>query len=417
MNAAAQLPPRHSSPALMSLDEALALILDGREPLLPVESVPTLDADGRVLREDVVSSLAVPALDNSAMDGYAVRCAELGTDGASVPISQRIAAGQVPLPLQPGTVARIFTGAAIPAGADAVLMQEDAEMVEGQRMRCLRLPALGQSIRRVGEDVALGSAVLRKGRRLGAADLGLAASVGQARLTVGCRPRVALLSTGDELVMPGEVAPQDMPAGSIYNSNRFFLRALLQRLGCAVTDLGAVPDRFDATVSALRNAAQSHDLILSSGGVSVGEEDHVKAAVQSLGELNLWQVAIKPGKPFAFGRVGPTRFMGLPGNPVSSWVTALTLVRPWLLRMQGVSEPLPTPQWTTAAFDWPRPDRRREFLRVRRQADGRLALYPKQGSGVLTSVVWSDGLVDNPPGQAIAAGDMVRYLSLNELLA
>lgn len=417
MNAQAQHPSKGGPSSMMSLDDALALILDEREPLLPVEEVPTLHAEGRVLREDVVSPLAVPALDNSAMDGYAVRCVDLRVDGPPLPISQRIAAGQPPFALEPGTVARIFTGAPIPPGADAVLMQEDAQLVDGLGMRCLRLPALGQSIRRAGEDVALGSVVLRQGRRLNAADLGLAASVGRAQLTVGRKPRVALLSTGNELVMPGELAPQDMPAGSIYNANRFFLRALLQRLGCVVTDLGAVPDRLDATAAALGGAAEAHDLVLSSGGVSVGEEDHVKAAVLSLGELDLWQIAIKPGKPFAWGRLGSARFMGLPGNPVSSWVTALALVRPWLLRAQGVSQPLPQPQWATAAFDWPRPDRRREFLRVRRQVDGRLALYPNQGSGVLTSVAWSDGLVDNPPGQSIAAGDQVRYLSLNDLLA
>lgn len=409
--------PQPGSSSLISLDDALALMLNTDEPMLPVERVPTWESDGRVLREDLVSDLSVPAVDNSAMDGYAVRCAELGLNGPPLPISQRIAAGQMPSMLQLGSVARIFTGAPIPAGADAVVPQEDAQWSEGHGMRCLRLPTVGQSIRRAGEDVASGAVVLGQGRRLNAGDLGMAASVGQAFLMVGRQPRVALLSTGDELVMPGDIPLRDMPLGRIYNANRFFLRALLQRWGCVVTDLGAVPDRLDATVAALRDASAAHDLILSSGGVSVGEEDHVKAAVQQLGELNLWQIAIKPGKPFALGSVGRARFMGLPGNPVSSWVTALMLVRPWLLRAQGVLDPLPRPSWAQAAFDWPKPDRRREFLRVRRDAEGRLALFPNQGSGVLTSVVWSDGLVDNPPGQAIAAGDRVRYLSLPELLA
>jgi molybdopterin molybdotransferase len=238
------------------------------------------------------------------------------------------------------------------------------------------------------------------------------------------RPKVALFSTGDELVMPGDIVPQDMPAGSIYNSNRFFLRALLQRLGCVVTDMGIVPDNLDATKAALRSAAEGHDLILTSGGVSVGEEDHIKPAVQALGELNLWQIAIKPGKPFAYGKVnnaaGAAHFIGLPGNPVSSFVTFLLLVRPFLLKLQGVQE---VDQITTksiavqAYFTWSRADKRREFLRVKRNATGGLDLFPNQSSGVLTSAVWGDGLVNNPPGQTIAVGDMVQFVSFAELLS
>jgi molybdopterin molybdotransferase len=235
-------------------------------------------------------------------------------------------------------------------------------------------------------------------------------------LSVVRRPKVALFSTGDELVMPGDVAPQHMRPGAIYNSNRFFLRALLQRLGCEVTDLGIVPDRFEATVDALRSAARHHDLILTSGGVSVGEEDHIKPAVQSLGSLDLWQVAIKPGKPFAYGRVDEAHFIGLPGNPVSSFVTFLLLVRPFLLKLQGTTDVAPESVAIRADFTWARPDKRREFLRVRRNAAGGLDLFDNQSSGVLTSAVWADGLVDNPPGQTIAPGDVVQFISLSEVL-
>jgi molybdopterin molybdotransferase len=236
-------------------------------------------------------------------------------------------------------------------------------------------------------------------------------------LLVARRPRVALFSTGDELVMPGEVAPEQMKPGAIYNSNRFFLRALLQRLGCAVTDLGIVPDRRDATIAALRSASAAHDLILTSGGVSVGEEDHIKPAVQALGELNLWQIGIKPGKPFAYGRIAQAHFAGLPGNPVSSFITFLLLVRPFLRKLQGATWLAPKPIAVPAHFTWARADKRREFLRVRRNAAGGLELFPNQSSGVLTSTVWGDGVVDNPPGQTIAHGDMVRFIAFSELLS
>jgi molybdopterin molybdotransferase len=247
--------------------------------------------------------------------------------------------------------------------------------------------------------------------------LGLAASIGMSELSVVRRPRVALFSTGDELVMPGTVAPQDMRPGAIYNSNRFFLNNLLKRLGCEVTDFGIVPDQREATINALRTASESHDVILTSGGVSVGEEDHIKPAVQSLGNLDLWQIAIKPGKPFAHGNVGGAHFIGLPGNPVSSFVTFLLLVRPFLLRLQGVADVAMPSMQVPAHFDWPRADKRQEFLRVRRNAQGGLDLFTNQSSGVLTSVVWGDGLVDTPPGRPILYGEMVRFIAFAELLA
>nr|WP_315234508.1 gephyrin-like molybdotransferase Glp [uncultured Albidiferax sp.] len=401
---------------LMPLDDALAQLLAQAQPLAGVEQVSTFDADSRVLAQDLVSALQVPAHDNSAMDGYALRCADLA-GAASLPVSQRVAAGSPALALQAGTAARIFTGAPIPAGADAVVMQEDCEVLPDQSIRVLRPPQPGQWLRRAGEDVAKGAVVLSKGERLTPASTALAASIGMDQLPVARRPRVALFSTGDELVMPGEVAPQAMRPGAIYNSNRFFLRALLQRLGCVVTDYGIVPDQRAATEQALRDASQAHDLILTSGGVSVGEEDHVKPAVQALGQLNLWQIAIKPGKPFACGRVGCAHFIGLPGNPVSSYITFLVLVRPFLLRLQGATQLVPQAMALPAHFNWPRADQRREFLRVRRNAVGGLDLFANQSSGVLTSAAWGDGVVDNPAGQTIAHGDMVRFISLAELQA
>ncbi len=406
----------NAKPPLRPLDEALAELLAEAAPLGRVETVATFDADGRVLAQDLVSALQVPPQDNSSMDGYAVRRAEIADEGVALPVSQRIPAGSAAQPLQPGTAARIFTGAPVPAGADAIVMQEDTESLDGS-VRILRVPDAGQWIRRSGEDVTRGSVVLSKGERLAPAGCGLAASIGLDRLPVAARPRVALFSTGDELVMPGTVPPEQMKPGAIYNSNRFFLRQLLARLGCEVSDLGIVPDQREATVQALRQAAQAHDLILTSGGVSVGEEDHIKPAVQQLGQLQLWQIAMKPGKPFAYGRVQGAHFIGLPGNPVSSFVTFLLLVRPFLLQLQGATQVAPRPVRLPAHFDWPRPDKRREFLRVRRNPEGGLDLFPNQSSGVLTSTVWGDGLVDNPPGKAIARGDAVSFLSLAELTA
>jgi len=414
----------------MALDDALAHLLSHVKTLSGTESVATFDADGRVLAEDLVSGLQVPPQDNSSMDGYAVRRADVPEKGVVLPVSQRIPAGHPSAPLQPGTCARIFTGASLPDGADAVVMQEDTREIGGNlhAVHIDAVPAPGQWVRRAGEDVTRGAVVLPRGTRLSPASLGLAAGIGMARLKVVLRPRVALFSTGDELVMPGDVAPGDMKPGAIYNSNRFFLRALLHRLGCEVSDLGIVPDRRERTLAALKSAADHHDLILTSGGVSVGEEDHIKPAVQQLGSLDLWQIGMKPGKPFACGAVRrdtvagadvtqPCHFIGLPGNPVSSFVTFVLLVRPFLLRLQGAQVPVLQPVMLPAHFDLPRADKRREFLRVRRNAAGGLDLFPNQSSGVLTSAVWGDGLVDNPAGRTIAHGDRVSYLSFAELLA
>jgi molybdopterin molybdotransferase len=411
---------------LMSLDDALQALLANIQPLSKTETVATLEADGRVLAQDLVSALQVPAFDNSSMDGYAVRSADLQQMGAELTVTQRIAAGHFGEALLAGQTARIFTGAPVPPGADAIVMQEQTETVpdpETARVRFLTTPKPGQWIRRSGEDVKAGDTVLKRGQKLGPAELGLAASLGLAHLEVTARPKVALFSTGDELVMPGDVVPGDMRPGAIYNSNRFFLRALLQRMGCEVSDLGIVPDRREVTVAALKTAADHHDLIVTSGGVSVGEEDHVKPAVQSLGELALWQIAMKPGKPFAYGHVrresspGAAHFVGLPGNPVSSFITFLLLVKPLILGLQGSAPQAPVPYRLPAHFDLPKADKRREFLRVRRNAQGGLDLFPNQSSGVLTSVVWGDGVVDNPAEQTIAHGDMLNFWSFSDWLS
>lgn len=401
---------------MLTLDEALARLLSAIRPLAETESVSTFDALGRVLAEGVRSGLDVPPQDNTSMDGYALRCTDVPAAGTLLPVSQRIPAGHVGQPLQPGSAARIFTGAQIPPGADAVVPQEQCES-EGEGVRIGIVPAPGQWIRRRGEDVMQGAEVLARGTRLSPQALGLAASVGAAVLKVARRPRVALFSTGDELVMPGE----PLKPGAIYNSNRFTLRGLIQALGCECNDLGIVPDRLDATRDALRRAAQGNDLIVTSGGVSVGEEDHLRPAVQAEGRLDLWQIAIKPGKPLAFGEVrrpdgSHAWFMGLPGNPVSSYVTFLLAVRPVLLALQGADAAMPRAIEMRADFDWTRPDKRREFLRVRRNDAGGLDLFPNQSSGVLTSAVWGDGVVDNPSGRAIAKGDRVAFLPFAELL-
>ena len=398
-------------PPMLSRREALDSLLDAARAVEGVEIVPTLAANGRVLAEDVLSTLDVPSADNTQMDGYAVRAADCASGSATLRVTQRIPAGSVGQPLMPGTAARIFTGALIPSGADAVVMQEQCEAV-GDSVTVRHAPREGEWIRRTGEDIVAGSVILAAGTRLRGQELGLAASVGLAKLPVRRRLRVAVFFTGDELAMPGEpLAP-----GAIYNSNRFTLRGLLENFGCEVRDFGIVPDSLEATRATLREAAHGHDLIITSGGVSVGEEDHIKPAVEAEGRLNMWQIAIKPGKPLAFGQVGEAFFLGLPGNPVSSFVTFLLFVRPFLLRLQGVSGAVePGGYMLRADFDWTRADRRNEFLRVRINSAGGLDLFPNQGSGVLTSTVWGDGLVDNPPGNPIAAGDLVRFIPFAEL--
>jgi molybdopterin molybdotransferase len=404
---------------MLSVREALDQLLAAARPVEGFETVPTLDANGRVLAEDQASTINVPSADNTQMDGYAVRAADCASGHATLTVSQRIPAGTVGQALEPGTAARIFTGALIPQGADAVVMQEQCEAA-GDSVTIRHTPKAGDWIRRTGEDIVDASVILPAGTRLRSQELGLAASVGLATLPVRRRLRVAVFFTGDELTMPGEALGGKLAPGAIYNSNRFTLRGLLENFGCQITDFGIVPDSLQATRDTLRSAAREHDLIITSGGVSVGEEDHIRPAVEAEGRLNMWQIAVKPGKPLAFGEVrrdgGAAFFLGLPGNPVSSFITFLLFVRPFLLRLQGVTgsvEPRAYPM--RADFNWPKADRRNEFLRARINAAGGLDLFPNQGSGVLTSTVWADGLVDNPPGQPIAAGDIVRFIPFAEL--
>ncbi|KVL01529.1 gephyrin-like molybdotransferase Glp [Burkholderia ubonensis] len=403
---------------MLSTAEALGALLDAATPLAGAESVATLDALGRVLAADVESTLDVPPMHTSAMDGYAVRVADLMHGDRRLPVSQRIPAGHPAAPLAAGTAARIFTGATVPPGADAVVMQEQTE-ADGDAVEILHTPKPGEWITAQGADIRRGAVILPAGTRLTPQALGLAASVGCAQLSVARRIKVAVFFTGDELTMPGE----PLEPGAIYNSNRFTLRGLLERLGCHVTDYGIVPDSLAATRDTLREAARDHDVILTSGGVSVGDEDHVKPAVEAEGRLALWQIAMKPGKPLAFGAIrrGDSRpdahFIGLPGNPVSSFVTFLLFVRPFLLRLSGVRDVAPRALSLRADFTQGKSDRRNEFLRARINSAGGLDLFPNQSSAVLTSTVWGDGLIDNPPHHAISAGETVRFLPFFELLS
>ncbi len=407
-----------NKPAMLTVQQALDHLLSAARPISGTELIDTLHANQRVLAADQVSTLNVPPRDNTSMDGYAVRAADLASGEATLPVSQRIPAGHVGQPLAPGSAARIFTGAMIPEGADAVVMQEVCEFhAEANAVTIRHQPKSGEWIRRAGEDIQNGSVILPAGTRMRSQEMGLAASVGLAKLPVLRRPKVAVFFTGDELAMPGE----PLKPGAIYNSNRFTLRALLENLGCEIADYGIVPDTLQATRDTLRKAAADSDLIITSGGVSVGEEDHIKPAVEAEGALNMWQIAVKPGKPLAFGEVrkaggGHAWFIGLPGNPVSSLLTFMLFVRPFLLRIQGVQDVAPKSYSIRADFDWPKADRRNEFLRARLNAQGGLELFPNQSSGVLTSTVWGSGLVDNPPNQTIARGDMVKFLPFDSLL-
>jgi molybdopterin molybdotransferase len=407
---------------MLTAQQALDHLLSHAQSVSDSEVVAMQAALGRVLAESVNSLVDVPPLDNTSMDGYAVRCADTATPGQTLTIAQRIPAGSMGVQLEPGSAARIFTGAPVPPGADAVVMQEDCAINEGSpdHVQVNVVPQAGQWIRRQGEDLSAGKLALSAGTFLRPQELGVAASAGLTHLNVKRRVKVAAFFTGDELALPG----QPLKPGGIYNSNRDTLLACLRSLGCDATDLGIVPDRLDATRDALRKASKDHDLILTSGGVSVGEEDHIKPAVTAEGRLDLWQIAIKPGKPLAFGAVrksespqdGEAWFIGLPGNPVSSFVTFLLFVRPFILKLQGREAKLIPPYMMRADFDWLKADRRNEFLRVKINQRGGLDLFPNQSSGVLTSASWGDGLVDCPPGQAIHAGDLVKYIPFDALL-
>lgn len=396
-----------SSPSLISVDDAITRIL---EPVSAVEQLEVVDIEnalGRVLAEDVCSSINVPGYDNSAMDGYAVRSADCIELGSQLLVAQRIPAGQVGSPLEAGTAARIFTGAPIPPNADAVVMQEHCD-IEDDQVSINKPVKMAQHIRRAGEDISQGSVVLKAGHQLRPQELGLLASVGLAKVSVTRKIKVATFFTGDEIIEPGK----KLGEGQIYNSNKYTIKGLLQTTGCEILDLGIVPDTLEATLEVLKQASSNADLVVTSGGVSVGEEDYVRIALEQLGELKMWRIAMKPGKPVAYGKVGNAIFMGLPGNPVSTFVTFLLFVKPLILKLQGAEKYLPVKMTVIADFEWPSL-KRQEYLRVRliESDKGLLAtLYPHQGSGVLSSACWADGLVEASIDQAIKKGDKVNYL-------
>ena len=396
-----------SSPSLISVDEAITRIL---EDVSIVEQLETMDIEnvlGRILARDVYSTINVPGYDNSAMDGYAVVAADCAQLGAKLSVTQRIPAGQMGNQLEAGTAARIFTGAPIPPGADAVVMQEHCDR-DGDLVIINKPVKLGQNVRRAGEDILQGSVVLKAGHRLRPQELGLLASVGLAEVSVTRKLKVATFFTGDEIIEPGN----ELKAGQIYNTNKYTVKGLLMSLGCDIVDLGIVPDTLEATLEVLKKASSDTDLVITSGGVSVGEEDYVRIALEQLGELKMWRIAMKPGKPVAYGKVGNAIFMGLPGNPVSTFVTFLLFVKPLILKLQGAEKFFPTRMPVISDFDWPSV-KRQEYLRVRllESDKGLLAtLYPHQGSGVLSSTCWADGLVEVLTDQAIKKGDKVNYL-------
>lgn len=401
---------------MITFSEALSRLLSQARPVEGLETVPLLYSSRRVLAEDIVSPIAVPGWDNSQMDGYAVRAADIA--GASpekpavLPVSDRIPAGNVGGTLQPGSAARIFTGAPMPESADTVVPQEECEAVP-EGVKFTKPLREGAWVRRRGSDIEQGSVVLRRGDRLTPAAIGMCASIGRAYVKVYRRLRVGIFFTGNELVQPG----QPLPPGGIYNSNRFMVRSLLQELVCEALDLGNIPDNLDATVRAFESAAAEADVILTSGGMSVGEEDHVKPAVEALGRLEVWRIRLKPGKPFAFGEVRGVPFIGCPGNPVASFVVFLMMARPYLLRTMGLTDIDVKPIAVRADFDWLRPGDRQEFVRVRRNASGGLDLYHTQNSQVLSSCAWADGLVDIPIGGTVHRGDMVSYYPFCQFFA
>jgi molybdopterin molybdotransferase len=405
---------------LMSTAQALA-ILRQRTVIVTqdhLENLPLSQGLGRILAKDVTSPLDVPPHDNSAVDGYALRHQDLSTDGASVfRIQGRSAAGHpFAQPLGPGQTVRIFTGGVMPAGSDTVVMQEDVETA-GDKLTVPPGLKLGANRRHQGEDTKLGDVVLAKGQRLRAQDLGLAASVGHGELALYRRLRVGVFSTGDELAEPGTL----LPSGAVYDANRQILMALITGLGAAVSDLGILPDRADAVHAGLERSAKTHDVLLTSGGISVGEEDHVRGAVEALGHLNFWRVAIKPGRPLALGQIGNAAFVGLPGNPVAAMVCFLRFARPLILGMAGAVDLDPILYRVASDFDFKKKAGRREWLRARldRQPDGtapRAVLFQPMGSGIINSLVQTHGLVEiGEDVTEIKAGEPVDFLPFDEV--
>ncbi len=400
---------------LMPLADALALLDARLQPVTATETVPLADALGRPLAEDVTAPIDVPPHDNSAVDGYAARHAELNATGDTrLPVRGRIAAGgMLDGPGEAGCAYRIFTGAPMPEGFDSVFMQEDCKEENGEVILPEGLKP-GANRRRRGEDVRQGSVILGAGRGLRASDIGLAASVGLAALTVYKPLRCAVFSTGDEINDP----PGPPPAGGIFDANRYTLMGLLHDMGCRVTDLGILADDERVIRDALNAAAPDHDLIITSGGVSIGDEDHVRAAVAALGDIHFWRLAIKPGKPVALGQIGNAVFAGLPGNPAAAVVTFFAIARPVILKLSGRAATTARRYPVRAAFDYKKKAGRLEWLRVRlRQSGGGLSAvkFPADGSGILTSIVESDGLVELPEElETLEEGAMVDFIPFNE---
>lgn len=399
--------------SLLSVENACEKLVNAAK-ITATEKIPLTQALERVLAEDVLAPINVPPAANSAMDGYAVNTADFQTGTTRLLVSQRIAAGEIPQPLYPGTAARIFTGAPIPPGANAIIMQENAQP-EGEYVVFRDYPNEGQFVRNAGEDIIQGATILKSGIRLRPQHLGLIASIGVDKIAVFKKPRVTLFSTGDELVMPGN----SLPAGKIFNSNHFTLMGLLQTLGCDVIDGGTLPDSLAAICNALTQATQESDVILTSGGASVGEADHLRTAMEKLGRIDLWRIAVKPGKPLAFGYIGETPLLGLPGNPVSVFVTFCLFARPYFRKCMGLHDMSLPLRYVQAGFAWPKPGHRREFLRARLDKNHgieRAVLFPNQGSGILTSAVWSEGLIDIAANSTVMLGQSVPFLSFNDLL-
>jgi len=395
--------------SMISVKEALERLQSQSRLLVGDETVELIDGLGRVLASDIVSEINVPPADNSAMDGYALLREDWRGPEHALKISQRIAAGSPPEALKAGTAARIFTGAEIPSGADVVVMQEKCTG-DDQTVMIETVGDIGANIRPQGQDIREGATVLNAGQRLRAQELGLIASLGVSRIEVRQRLKVAVISTGEELVEPGDVAGPSQ----IYNSNRYMLSALLTNWGFEAVDFGVTPDDPKAIGHVMTRASEAADIIITTGGVSVGEEDHVKAVVESLGHIDLWRVAVKPGKPFAFGDVLGTPFIGLPGNPVSVFVTALVIARPFLFDSQGVGHHDIIPVRQTALFD-KKGSARQEYLRVRSSPEG-VEIFAQQSSGVLYSTCWGDGMVVQKAGEDIHHGhsvDVIPYALFN----
>lgn len=401
---------------MKTFDEALDYLIQQAKPTTETLHLPISEAEGYVLAQKITSDLNVPSFDNSQMDGYAFRAQDL-IEQDVFPISQRIPAGSHPVALVPNTAARIFTGAPMPEGADTVIMQEETEEAGENLVKVLKKSArLGDNVRVVGEDIAIGQTLYEAGHRLMPQDLGLIASMGMAKVEVYRPLRIATFTTGDELLEPGE-APQ---AGKIFNANRYTLSGAIPELGFELIDLGKVEDTLEATIQAMKEASKQADVVITTGGVSVGEEDHIKPAVDALGALDMWKVKMKPGKPLAYGNIQGTPFIGLPGNPVSAFATFYLFARPFLLTMQGAKPVKPESLWLTADFDWKKANFRRDFARGRlindpQTKETKVEVFPKQGSNVLTSTVWADGFVVIPEDTTIAKGDKVAFYPFNSL--